>query len=102
LVASHEKSRLAPASCSSLHHAAATLTSTPATASPTDALDSPLVSPGVRETVDILALQSTKYGGGGSVAVASPMAQPNAEPVEEYEYVHTRTALPLASKTLDS
>jgi hypothetical protein len=56
----------------------------------------------VIETVDILALQSTKYGGGGSVAVASPMAQPNAEPVEEYEYVHTRTALPLASKTLDS
>jgi hypothetical protein len=56
----------------------------------------------VIETVDILALQSTKYGGGGSVAVASPMAQPNTEPVEEYEYVHTRTPLPFGFKTLDS
>lgn len=35
--------------------------------------------------VGILALQSDTLGG-GSVAVA-PMAQPNAEPVEEYEYV---------------
>lgn len=35
---------------------------------------------------DILALQSNTYGG-GSVAVVGAMAQPNAEPVEEYEYV---------------
>jgi hypothetical protein len=31
------------------------------------------------------------------VAVASPMAQPNAEPVEEYEYVQEVSELPIAS-----
>jgi hypothetical protein len=31
------------------------------------------------------------------VAVASPMAQPNAEPVEEYEYVHAVSELSIAS-----
>jgi len=44
------------------------------------------VAPAAIAKVDILALQSNTYGG-GSVAVAAPMAQPNAEPVEEYEYV---------------
>ncbi|EKD18789.1 hypothetical protein MBM_03031 [Drepanopeziza brunnea f. sp. 'multigermtubi' MB_m1] len=34
--------------------------------------------------IDILALQSNTYGGGS--VVAAPMAQPDAEPVEEYEY----------------
>jgi hypothetical protein len=35
--------------------------------------------------VDILALQSSTFGGGSVVAV--PMAHPDVEPVEEYEYV---------------
>lgn len=46
--------------------------------------------------VDTLALQSKAFGG-GSVAVAPQMAQPNAEPVEEYEYVLPRIALLCAS-----
>jgi hypothetical protein len=71
----------------SLDDAAPNLPPTHATASPSDALDNPLIGPVVIEEVDILALQSTTYGG-GSVAVAAPMAQPDAEPVEEYEYVH--------------
>jgi len=49
-------------------------------------LDPHLAAPATIAKVDILALQSNTYGG-GSVAVAVQMAQPNAEPVEEYEYV---------------
>jgi hypothetical protein len=57
------------------------------TGSPSATLDRPLVGPrGIEEADNLAALQSKTYGG-GSVAVAAPMAQPNAEPVEEYEYV---------------